>query len=105
VPSRVHGAWTDAVVVDVELHNGMSRPMELSPGQFRVRVDEKGPTVSLYSADRDPGPLEPGSTTAMQITYLVPPPDRGLALEFSDAGALTALLLGQVGRHTRGRRA
>jgi hypothetical protein len=75
--------------------------MELSPGQFRIRVDRGGPTVSLYSADRDAGPLEPGSTARMRISYLVPPPDRLLSLEFADTGAAATLRLGRVG-HGKG---
>ena len=98
VPSAVHGAWTDAVEVDVEVHNGLHAPMELSPGQFRVRVDGTGPTVSLYSADRDAGPVGPGSTTTMRIRYLVPPPAHGLSLEFADTGATAAVLLGTLER-------
>ena len=98
VPSAVHGAWTDAVEVDVEVHNGLHSPMELSPGQFRVRVDDTGPTVSLYSADRDAGPVEPGSTTTMRIRYLVPPQEHGLSLEFADTGAAAAVLLGTLER-------
>src|SRR6476659_3874026 len=30
VPSAVHGAWTDAVLVDVQVHNGSRGPIELS---------------------------------------------------------------------------
>jgi hypothetical protein len=104
VPSIVHGAWREAVTVHVEVRNGMSRPIGLSPGQFRLRVDRTGPTVSLYSADRDPGPLEPGATAAMRITYLVPPPDRRLSLEFSDTDAVAPVLLGRVGRQLEGGR-
>ena len=100
VPSAVHGAWTDAAVVDVEVHNSSQTPRELSPGQFRVRVDGGGPTVSLYSADRDAGPVEPGSTTRLRISYLVPPPDRGLSLEFADTGAAAPVRLGRVGHQT-----
>jgi hypothetical protein len=96
VPSAVHGAWTDAVVVDVEVHNGAKRPMELSPGQFRVRVDDDGPTVSLYRADRAPGPVDAGSTTTMRISYLVPPQGRALWLEFADAAAMTTHRLGRL---------
>ena len=97
VPSAVHGAWTDAAVVDVEVHNGSRSPVALSPGQFRLRVDGGGPTVSLYSADRDAGPVEPGSTTTVRIRYLVPPPDRGLSLEFADPDAGAPVRLGRVG--------
>lgn len=97
VASAVHGAWTDAVVVDLEVHNGLRRAMELSPGQFRVRVDADGPTVSLYSADRDAGPVAAGSTTKLRIRYLVPPPDRLLSLEFADTESTTPVALGRLG--------
>ena len=97
VASLVHGAWTDAVVVDVEVQNASRRAVELSPGQFRVRVED-GPTVSLYSADRDAGPLGPGATARLQIRYLAPPPTSGLRLEFQDIGSPRPLLLDRVGR-------
>jgi hypothetical protein len=96
VPSAVHGAWTDAVEVDVEVHNGTRQPMRLSPGQFRVRVDGNGPTVSLYRADRGPGAVAAGSTTTMRISYLAPPRSRPLSLEFDDADAMTTLALGRL---------
>ena len=70
--------------------------MELSPGQFRVRVADGGPTVSLYSADRDAGSVEPGSTTTMRISYLAPPPDSTLTLEFADTDATEPVLLGRL---------
>jgi hypothetical protein len=101
VPSAVHGAWTDAVVVDVEVHNGSRNPLELSAGQFRVRVDDDGPTVSLYSSDRPAGPVEPGSTTTMRISYLVPPSGPPLSLEFADASAMTTHRLGRVDDESR----
>ena len=96
VPSAVHGAWTDAVLVDVEVHNGTRNPMELSPGQFRVRVDDDGPTVSLYRADRVPGAMAAGTTATLRISYLVPPKGRAVSLEFTDAGAMTTLGLGRL---------
>jgi hypothetical protein len=96
VPSAVHGAWTDAVVVDVEVHNGTQNPVELSPGQFRVRVDDDGPTVSLYRADRVPGAMAANTTATLRISYLAPPKQRALSLEFADAGAMTLLGLGRL---------
>ena len=99
VPSAVHGAWTDAVVVDVQVHNGSRSPIELSPGQFRVRVDEDGPTVSLYSADRSSGALEAGSTSTLSISYLVPPPGPELSLEFADAISMRTHRLGRLDGH------
>ena len=97
VASVVHGAWTDAVVIDVEVQNRSRRAVELSPGQFRVRVED-GPTVSLYSADRDAGPLGPGASARLQIRYLAPPSTSGLRLEFQDTGSPAPLLLDRVGR-------
>jgi hypothetical protein len=96
VPSAVHGAWTDAVDVDVEVHNGSRVPMELSPGQFRVRVDGDGPTVSLYRADRAAGQVAAGSSTTLRISYLAPPQGQRLSLEFDDAVAMTTLALGPL---------
>ena len=96
VPSVVHGAWTDAVMVDVQVHNGSRSPIELSPGQFRVRVDDGGPTVSLYSSDRPAGRLEAGSTTNLRISYLVPPPGAALSLEFADAISARTHHLGPI---------
>lgn len=84
-------------MVEVEVRNRTRQAVELSPGQFRVRVDGDGPTVSLYRADRVPGAMAARSTTTMRISYLAPPPERPLSLEFSDAGAMTTLGLGALG--------
>ena len=97
VPSAVHGAWTNAVAADVAVRSALARPMLLAPGQFRMRVDSDGSTVSLYSADRDTGPVGRGWTT-MRITFLAPSPDRPVSLEFTDPGSPTPLVLGRVGR-------
>jgi len=98
VGSAVHGAWADGVLVDVEVYNGLRRPVMVSPGQFRIRVDRDGPTVSLYGSDRDAGPLESGATRTFQISYLAPPPDRPLSLVFDDTGSRRPVHLGPVGR-------
>lgn len=100
VTSPVHGAYTDAVVVDLDIRNERTELLPLSPGQFRLQVGADGPTVSLYSADHDAGVLPRGSARRMRITYLAPPPDRALALAFDDTGAASTLLLGGVGSTT-----
>jgi hypothetical protein len=97
VGSRVHGAWTDAVVVDLDVRNDRTQLLGLSPGQFRLRVGATGPTVSLYSADRDARVLAAGAAARMRITYLAPPPDQELSVEFDDPGAGARLVLGRVG--------
>jgi len=96
VPSIVHGAWTDAVVADVEVRNDSGAELGLSPGQFRVRVDRLGPTVSLYSAEPDAGPVAPHSSRTLQIKYLVPPAGHDVSLEFADVGAAAAVALGPL---------
>jgi hypothetical protein len=88
------------VVVDLEVHNRLRRPVELSPGQFRVRLDRDGSTVSLYSSDREAAPLAPGETRTLQISYLAPPPDRTLSLLFDDTGSRGPVDLGPVGRRS-----
>jgi hypothetical protein len=97
VPSAVHGAWTDAVSVDLQVHNGTKEPVELSPGQFRVRVAGGDVTVSLYGADRPAGPIAAGSTATFRIDYLVPPAG-GLSLEFADAISMRTHQLGRLGQ-------
>jgi len=90
----VHDPWRDTVEVDVEVHNGTDRPMLVSPGQFRLRVGADGPTVTLYGADRAAGELPAGSTTRMRISYLAPPPGEALAVEFTEAGAVSGARVG-----------
>lgn len=96
VPSAVHGAWTDALTVDVSVHNGGRTPIELSPGQFRVRVAGGDMTVSLYATDRQAGPVAAGETAVLRIDYLAPPVGLGLALEFADALSARTLQLGRL---------
>jgi hypothetical protein len=96
VPSAVHGAWTDALTVDVSVHNVGRTPIELSPGQFRVRVAGGDMTVSLYATDRQAGPVAAGETAVLRIDYLVPPVGLVLALEFADALSDRTLQLGRL---------
>ena len=97
VPSIVHGAWTQAVVVDLAVANTRGIPRLLSPGQFRVRVAEDASTVSMYDTDRVAGPIAPGTVTELRVTYLVPPPDRHLSLEFADPAGSAPIRLGSLG--------
>ena len=96
VPSAVHGAWTDAMTVDVSVHNATKHPIELSAGQFRVRVAGGPMTVSLYATDRDAGPVAAGEMARLSIDYLVPPVGLGLGLEFADALSGHTLTVGRL---------
>jgi hypothetical protein len=103
-----HAAGSDLVRLDVEVHNGLRRPLLFSPGQFRVRMDGRGPTVTPYDAERAAGALAGGTTTRTWVSYLVPRGVRGLRVEFTEA-ASTVLSIpvtedGAVSGVTPGRR-
>jgi hypothetical protein len=92
-----HGVWTETVLVGVQVHNGLDRPMLFSPGQFRLRVGADGPTVTAYDAERPPGGLPARSTLTTWVSFLAPEDAGDLAVEFSDPEAddVLSLRLGQ----------
>jgi hypothetical protein len=93
-----HGVWTETVLVGVEVHNGLDRPMLFSPGQFRLRVGANGPTVTAYDTERPPGALPAGSTLTTWVSFLAPKGADDLAVEFADPDAadVLAMRLGQA---------
>jgi hypothetical protein len=93
-----HGVWTETVLVGVQVHNGLDRPMPFSPGQFRLRVGADGPTVTAYDAERPPGGLPARSTLTTWVSFLAPAGADDLAVEFSDPDAddVLSLRLGQT---------
>ena len=93
-----HGIWSETVLVGVEVHNGLDRPMLFSPGQFRLRVGADGPTVTAYDAERPPGGLEADSTLTTWVSFLAPEDADDLSVEFSDPEAddVLSLRLGQA---------
>jgi hypothetical protein len=92
-----HGIWTESVLVGVQVHNGLDRPMLFSPGQFRLRVGADGPTVTAYDAERPPGGLPARSTLTTWVSFLAPADADDLAVEFSDPEADDVLSL-RLGR-------
>ena len=88
-----HGIWSETVLVGVEVHNGLDRPMLFSPGQFRLRVGADGPTVTAYDAERPPGGLAADSTLTTWVSFLAPQDADDLAVEFSDPEADDVLSL------------
>ncbi len=94
-----HGIWSETVLVGVEVHNGLDRPMLFSPGQFRLRVGADGPTVTAYDAERPPGGLAADSTLTTWVSFLAPEDADDLAVEFSDPEADDVLSL-RLGRTT-----
>lgn len=82
--------WSSRVEVEVEVHNGTDRPILVSPGQFRLRVGNTGPTVSPYDAGWPVGPLAPAATVASWVSYLAPDGDAELWVEYVDPAATAA---------------
>lgn len=79
------GLWSDTVRVEVEVHNGLNRPLLFSPGQFRLRVGTNGPSVTPYDAERPPGSLPAGRTLTTWVSYLTPGEADELGIEFTEA--------------------
>jgi hypothetical protein len=96
-PANPHGVWTETVLVGVEVHNGLDRPLLFSPGQFRLRVGDHGPTVTAYDAERPPGGLPARSTLTTWVSFLAPPDASDLSVEFTDpdAAGVLSMRLGQ----------
>jgi len=86
-----HGIWPQTVVVGVEVHNGLDRPLLFSPGQFRLRVGEGGPTVTPYDTEGPAEGLPAGSTRTTWVSFLAPQDAGDLAVEFTEAGASQAM--------------
>lgn len=80
-----HEAWTRVLRVEVELHNGLGRPVAFSPGQFRLRLGRGGSTVTPYDSSMLPVAALPAhSTSTGTVRYLVPEDAGDLTVEFSD---------------------
>lgn len=82
-----HLVWSDYVRVDIEVENTSPRPVLLSPGQFRLRVNDTGPTVSLYDAGHQVLALAAGTTLTTWVGFLAPPEEPGFGVEYTEAGA------------------
>lgn len=86
-----HGIWPQTVVVGVEVHNGLDRPLLFSPGQFRLRVGPGGPSVTPYDTEGAVESLPARSTRTTWVSFLAPQDAEHLAVEFTEAGASRAL--------------
>jgi hypothetical protein len=77
-------AWTDAVRITLTLVNRLSRPVPFSPGQVRLRVGERGPSVAPLDAGRPAGALPDRASLRTWVSFLVPPNRADLMLQFAD---------------------
>lgn len=84
-----HLVWSDQVRVDVQVDNSSRRPVLLSPGQFRLRVGETGPSVSLCDAGVPMVTVPPRTSLTSWVSFLVPPDEAVFGVEYTEAGAAT----------------
>lgn len=82
-----HGIWPQAVLVGVQVHNGLDRPLLFSPGQFRLRVGPNGPSVTPYAAEGPSQGLAARTTLTTWVSFLTPDGADDLAVEFTETGA------------------
>lgn len=82
-----HGIWPQAVLVGVQVHNGLDRPLLFSPGQFRLRVGPNGPSVTPYAAEGPSQGLAARTTLTTWVSFLTPDDADDLAVEFTETGA------------------
>ena len=94
--------WPIVLTADVELHNGLDRPLLVAPGQLRLQVGAEGPTVSPLAAGFRAGPQAAGATLTTWVSYLAPDDERPLTLQYSEPGVLAAMPLGLPVAHGHG---
>ncbi len=80
-----HNPWADALRVGIEVHNGLDRPILLSPGQFRLQVGLDGPSVAPYDFELAVREVAAHATVSGWISYLAPPGGAAaLSLSYDD---------------------
>ena len=102
-PAAVAGhTWPVVLTANIALHNGLNRPLLVSPGQLRLQVGAEGPTVSPLAAGFRAGPQAAGATLTTWVSYLAPDDERPLTLQYSEPGVLAAIPLGLPVAHGHG---
>ena len=94
--------WPIVLTANIALHNGLNRPLLVSPGQLRLQVGAEGPTVSPLAAGFRAGPQAAGATLTTWVSYLAPDDERPLTLQYSEPGVLAAIPLGLPVAHGHG---
>lgn len=91
-PSGVAAAaWSDRVVVLVEVRNETRQPVRVAPGQFRLRVGSRGPSVDFLRAEPHGGTVAPGRMLHLLLTFPVAGESTGFGLEYWDPSSGTSL--------------
>lgn len=84
-PHAAHASWPDVVRVRLQVLNLAAAAVLLSPGQFRLRVDDAVTVMPTGWRDK-PAVLEGGGRRSTWIDYRAPVAAGLLALEFTPAG-------------------
>lgn len=80
-------AWSDRVVVLVEVRNETRQPVRVAPGQFRLRVGSQGPSVDFLRAEPHGGTVAPGRMLHLLLTFPASRESTSFGLEYWDPGA------------------
>ena len=91
VPSP-HAVWGHAVVVHLAVTNGTDRPVRLSAGQFRLRLDQQR-TVSYLDAQHEVRTVAAGETLMTWVSFLAPSVPEPALLDYTAAGAARSVAL------------
>jgi hypothetical protein len=84
-------SWSDRVVVLVEVQNETRQPVRVAPGQFRLRVGSRGPTVDFLRAEPHGGTVAPGRVLHLLLTFAVSQQGTTFGLEYWDPAAGASL--------------
>jgi hypothetical protein len=77
---------SDRIKVSVTLTNDRHRRRPFSPGQFRLRLNDAGTTVTATRPNPPPGSIAAGQTLRQRLTFVVPAPRSAFTLVFDDIG-------------------
>ena len=82
---------SDRIRVSFTLANDRGRTVPFSPGQFRLRIDGTGTTVTATQPNPPPGFIEAGQSLRHRLTFAVPATRASFTLVFDDLGRATPL--------------
>ena len=80
-------AWTDTIVVLVEVRNESPGTVRVAPGQFRLRIGREGPGMTFISAEPPGGAVAAGRVLHLRLTFQAPPEPSPLGLEYWEVGS------------------
>jgi hypothetical protein len=88
------GARSDRIRVSLTLANRGRTALPFSPGQFRLRLDRAGTTLTATRPNPPPGAIGAGQTLRQRLTFVVSVPSTSFTLVFNDLARATPLPIG-----------